>query len=138
MRFLVILVVSCILSGCATFDHREVTYLRTAGVPAPVLLKLERGEPLTPPEIITMAHRNVPDHFILRHLDDHGVTYLVTREDIIRMRREGVSARVIDAVIAECELFARRYAAPAVEFDSSLWWVGSPYIGSDLYYDGCW
>jgi hypothetical protein len=138
MRCLILSVLALVLSSCATFNQREVTYLRTAGLPPPVLVKLERGEPLTPPEIITLARRDVPDHFIFRHLADHGVNYLVTQQDILRMRSGGVSARVIDAVVAECELFARRYAEPTVEFGTGLWWVGSPYYGPELYNDGWW
>jgi hypothetical protein len=138
MRYLIIPALALLFSGCATFNERELAYMQRTGVPAPLLVKLDRGEPLVPPEIIALRRRNVPDEFILRHLEDNGVNYLLTKQDILRMRSSGVSARVIDALIIECERFARSYATPSVEVASDLWWVGSPYYGPSLYYDAWW
>ena len=135
MHRLILPAVALLFAGCATFTERELAYMQRSGVPAPLLAKLDRGVQLTPPEIITLSRYNVPDDFIIRHLQDNGVEYLVTRQDITRMRNAGVSARVIDVLIAECERFAWRYSAPPVAVDAGFWWVDSPYFGPDLYWD---
>jgi hypothetical protein len=126
------------LSGCATFNSKEVAYLRTTGIPASTLAKLDRGKSITPQEIITLRARGVPDSYVLRHLDDHGVDYLVSRSDVMRMRRAGVSIAVIDAVIAESEEFAHRYTRPTVTvYDDPLysdaWYFDPVYPGPRLY-----
>ena len=102
------------------------------------MVKLERGTPLTPPDIITLSRRGVPDRFVLRHLEDNGVNYLVNRADITRMRKAGVSAAVIDELIEQCERFARLYSEPPVDVTADLWWADSPYFARDLYYPYWW
>jgi hypothetical protein len=126
------------LAACSTFDSREVGYLRSTGLPPQIVRKMERGAPLTPPEVIALARHRVPDSFTLRHLEDAGVNYLVTTSDVVRMRRGGVSARVIDVLLAECDDFASRYGQHPVDVSVGMWWVDSPYIGSDLYFDSWW
>lgn len=138
MKRVILCVCACLLAGCATFNEAELADLRSRNLPAPVLAKLERGTELTPPDIITLARRGVPDRYTLRHLEDHGVSYLVNRADITRMRNAGVSARVIDELIVQCERFARRYSEPPVDVAADLWWDGSPYFGPDLYYPYWW
>jgi hypothetical protein len=127
-----------LLAGCSTFTDAELAYLQSRNVPPPVLRKLERGDSLTPPEIVSLSKRGVPDRFTIRHLEDNGVDYLVTRNDIVRMRNSGVSAVVIDVLLAECDSFARDYAASPVDVDVGFWWASSPYFARDVYYPMWW
>lgn len=138
MKRVILCVLACLFAGCATFNESELTYLRSRNLPAPLMVKLERGTPLTPPDLITLANRGVPDRYVLRHLEDNGVNYLVNRADITRMRKAGVSARVIDELIRQCEAFARRYTEPPVGVAADLWWSDSPYFPGDLYYPYWW
>jgi hypothetical protein len=137
MRRPILLALALLLPGCATFDHREVAYFRSAGVPAPIVTRLERGKPLSPQDIITLGQLHVPDRYIIRHLEDNGVNYLVTRNDIVRMRSAGVSARVIDVLLEECGLFAADYYRPPVDVNVGFWWTNYPYYGP-RYYRGPW
>lgn len=134
MNRAILCMIACLFAGCATFNESELAYLRGRNLPPSVLAKLERGGFLTPPDIITLTNRGVPDRFIVRHLEDNGVNYLVNRSDVTRMRKAGVSALVIDVLIEQCERFARSYAAPPVDVDADFWWADSPYFGRDLYY----
>ena len=126
-------VFAALLIGCSTFEPHELAALRARGVPSPIVGQLERDDPLTPPEISSLKRRGVPDALIVRHLDSAGVDYLLTREDVAQLRRSGVSSRVIDVLIAECDRFARRYHAPVYD-TTDYWWGSSTYHGPGLYY----
>jgi hypothetical protein len=98
------------LTGCSTFDRREMTFMERRGVSPQVLTKLDRGRPLTPSDAIEMTSRGVPDQFILRQLYSEGLDQVITRTDALRMRKAGVRAVVIDAFFRESDHFARGYA----------------------------
>jgi hypothetical protein len=132
-RWCTVAVLAALLIGCSTFEPRELDALRARGVPPPIVGKLERDDPLTPPEIASLKRRGVPDEIIVRHLDSAGVDYLLTREDVRVLRRSGVSARVIDVLIDECDDFARDYHAPVYD-TTDFWWGSSTYHGPGLYY----
>ena len=124
MKFstLPVIILTVGLAGCATFTSEEMAAIRARGVAPAVVAKLERDRPLTPPEIIALSRRGVPDALIARHLQSAGVDYLVTRADVTRMWQSGVSARVIDVLLAECDRFARLYQEPVYDnFD--YWWA---------------
>lgn len=137
MRLLLLLVLSSgLLTGCATFSDQELAQIRSRGISREVLHKLDRDLPLTPGEIIHLEQRGVADSVILRHLDSAGLNYIPTRADVLRMRRGGVSARVIDEVIAEGDRFAADYSRPQHVITYGVGF-GSPYYGySDPWYGG--
>jgi hypothetical protein len=121
-----------VLAGCATLPPEDLAAIRQRGVPAPVIAKIQRGKPLTPPEIIGLSRRGVPDYTIKRCIRAGGVDYLVTKYDVIRMRRDRVSAEVIDTLLEECDDFARKYDEPV--YDSyDYWWADSLYFSPGLY-----
>jgi hypothetical protein len=121
------------VAGCATFDAGEMNAIRARGVPPAIVAKLERHRPLTPPEIIILSRRGVPNSYIERHLAVAGADYLVTRDDILRMRQSGVDAQVIDALLVECDRFARGYEEPRYGADS-YGWENSFYVTPSVYY----
>src|SRR5687767_12372535 len=95
-RPLFFLAAAVLLSSCASLTPREIAYVEARGVPAPVVYKLERNDPLTPRDIIALSQSGTPDRLIIRALEGAGVDYLVTDADVLRLRRAGVSALVID------------------------------------------
>ena len=115
-------------AGCATFTSHELASIRSRGVPPHIVAKLDREQPLTPAEITLLSQRGVPDSQIERYLESAGVDYLASRAEIIQMRRGGVSARVIDALLRECELFASDYAPGA----RSTWALDSVHYSSSV------
>ena len=130
----VCILVVALLTGCATFNEREMALIRQSGAPRVVVNKIERGDPITPPEIIALWQRGVPGSFLMRYIEDEGVDYVVSRADVARMRAAGVSARVIDALIEEGEEFASDYT-PSRESEYGVSWGGSAVFGPDPYYD---
>ncbi len=127
-------ITALLLAGCATFNQREMAVIRQSGAPRVVVSKIERGDPITPSEIITLSRR-VPDSFLIRYLEDDGVDYIVNRADVLRMRAAGVRARVIDTVILEGDRFARDHA-PSYDSAYGVSWGGSGMYGADPYYSG--
>ena len=118
------------LAACTTFDDRELASFRARHVPPPVYSKLSRGEPLEPSDVIELTRRGVADSLIIRQIEDHGVASFITRSDVLALRKAGVRAAVIDAMLrASDDEFARGHAGP----DDSIYAGGyDPYFG---YYD---
>lgn len=149
LRRLPLVVFAIALGACSTFDDRELASFRQKRVPPPVYSKLTHGDPLGPSDVIELTRRGVADALIIRQLDDHGVTSLIERDDVRRMRRAGVSAAVIDAMLWESDDFARRYAGPRYVgaydpgygyYDPWPWWgaFGIGFSTGGYYGAGCW
>lgn len=101
------------LAACTTFDDRELAGFRAKRVPPPIYSKLSHGDALDPADVIALKRRGVADALIIRQIDDHGVEEIVGRDDVARLRKAGVSAVVIDALLWASDDFARGYAGPA-------------------------
>ena len=133
-RVIFVVAAAAVLSSCASLSPRELAYVESRGVPSSVIYKLRHNDPLTPRDIIALSQRGTPDSLIIRALEVAGVDYLVNKADIVRLRKSGVSARVIDVLLLECERFARSYAAPAVDVSYGMWWTDADYYGPSYYY----
>jgi hypothetical protein len=110
-RRLIPLAFALALSACTTFTDRELATFRAQRVTPPVYSKLSRGLPLNPSDVIELTRRGVSDSLIIRQIQDHGVASLIERNDVTRMRQNGVRAAVIDAMLWASDDFARRYVA---------------------------
>lgn len=128
-----------LLSSCASLTPQELSLVQSRGVPAPVVAKLQRDAPLSPPDIITLSQRGTPDWLIIRSLERGGVNYLLNKKDVQRLRQAGVSSRVIEALLLECERFARQSMHPDVEThietNYNMWWMDADYYGPSSYYE---
>jgi len=128
------IIAAVVFAGCATFDRREMALIRQSGAPRSVVQKIEHGDPIAPSDIIALSRSGVPDSLIIQYLEDDGVDYLVTRADVLSLRRAGVRARVIDALMVEGDRFARDYApsnvgAYDVSWGGSVMYGPGPYVG---------
>lgn len=112
LRLLTLLAAAVLLAGCATFTESEVAHFRQRGIPPDLLSKLTHRRSLLPEELIELKRAGVTDEQLLRHLDRAGVGYLVTRSDVLRLRKAGISARVIDALLRESDRLAARLTEP--------------------------
>jgi hypothetical protein len=110
-RLFAILSLAAVFAGCSTFNQAELMQIQSRGVRPELVTRLQHNRPLTPPEVITLSRRGVPDPWILRYLHANGVDILVTPADMRAMRRAGVSVPVCDAVYAESAIFAGLYTA---------------------------
>ena len=136
-------------AACTTFDNHELASFRARRVSPPVYSKLSRGEPLEPSDVIELTRRGVADSLIIRQIEDHGAASIVGRNDVTRMRKAGVHAVVIDALLWASDDFARNYGHgnysvayggyyPGVDYyDPWPWWGGIGFsVSSGHYYGG--
>ena len=117
MKTLLALATAGLLAGCAVYSDAEFAQLSAAHLAPATMLKLERREPLDPVDLVEMRRRHVPDPLTVRQLNRVGVDSLITRQDIVQMRRAGVSERVIDSSITASDRFADTHA-PAILYDA--------------------
>jgi hypothetical protein len=82
--------------GCAT--HR----------PAP-------PPPLTQSDVISMVKMSVPDEEIMRRIDETRTVFRLSSEDVIRLRNEGLSDRLVSFML---DTYARAAAAEQRRRDS--------------------
>lgn len=118
------------LTGCATFSKSELQDLNRRGVSAPLVERLDQNRPLTPTNLVEFSKARVPDRLVVRHLEINGINYVVTRSDVLRLRRAGVSPFVIDAVLRESDRFAGDYAPRDVVYTSGYGYY-DPYYADD-------
>lgn len=101
-----LIALALVLTGCSTFTTAELAQIRQRGLRPELLAKLEHRHPLEPDDLIALKRAGVADEQVVKHLEDVGVNYVATREDAVRLRKAGVRARVIDALLHACEQFA--------------------------------
>ena len=123
-----LLLTALICASCATFTKVEMDQVRARGVSPSVVAKLQRGGELTPADIIELHRRGVSDRIVLRQLSADGVDYLLTKEDVSRMRKAGVSPQVIAVVAEESDGFAGRYGAPNYDVRYGMYY-NDPFYG---------
>ena len=91
---------AALLAGCASLSEKDRLTLRDHRVPAPLYEKMARREALTLAEIADLSARKVSPAFIVRYVDESLAEYLLTTEEILQLRRDGVSNEVIDFLIS--------------------------------------
>ncbi len=94
---IIVLIGALALTGCdvlspQTADREAVA---RSGVSPVVYGRMVHNEPLTVDDVIALKHAGVSDHVITRYIDDHTLTYHLSRADDQRLRQGGVSAAVI-------------------------------------------
>ena len=64
--------------------------------------------PLTQADIISMVKMSVPDDEIMRRIDETRTVFRLSSEDVIRLRNEGLSDRLVSFML---DTYARAAAA---------------------------
>ena len=136
-RYLLVLLL-LLLGGCAVYDENEIAQFHRLGVPPALLAKLEHRRALLPEDLIALRRLRAPDNLVIRHLNDVGVDYLITRTDVLRLRKADVRRGVIEALLVASERFAigkldTTDYDPWV-FDDPWFWPGA-YGGLSFGYD---
>ncbi len=127
----ILLALALVLAGCSTFTPAELAQIRQRGVRSETLTKLEHRSSLDPEDIVELKRVGVSDEQVVRHLENTGVNYVVTRSDVVRLRKARVSTRVIDSLLNASERFAQR---EAYEPYDDGWYYGNPWA-SNFYGD---
>jgi outer membrane lipoprotein SlyB len=63
------------------------------------LQRIEESQPMTVADIVSMAHAGVGDDLIISQIRNSRTVYRLKTADIIELKRDGVSERVIDFMI---------------------------------------
>ena len=137
LRLLLVLGTGALLAGCAVHTKEEIADVRTKGLSARTLSKIEHRGTLTPENIIELKNRRVSDDLVIRHLDTIGVDYIPQKEDIKGMRAAGVRPEVITTVVRAGNRYVGYLnAPPAYYYSYSSFW-GDPYYpyGPRYYYE---
>ena len=87
IRILTIAFVAALTVGCAT-------------TPRPI--------PLTQADVISMVKAGVTDEEIMRRIDDTRTVFRLSSDDVIRLRNEGISDRVVNYML---DTYTRAVAA---------------------------
>lgn len=122
-----------LLTGCSTFNDNELGIIRGTGVTPRVYEKMQRGREISPEDVIEMTRKHVPSRYIVRQVEDIGLDYVLSPEDVKKMEKARVSRDVIDTMIAASDEFGSQYASPrrsSVTFYSGY----DPYFYDDYYY----
>jgi hypothetical protein len=109
-RLFLPLALACAMAGCATYSDAELAQIRAHGLRPALVGALEHRDPLLPDALIELKRAGMSDEQIIRHLDKAGVDYVVTRDDVLRLRRAGLRPAVIDALLLASNRFAARHS----------------------------
>ena len=125
-----------LLTGCSTFTENELGIIRGSGVTPRVYEKMQRGREISPEDVIEMTRKHVPSRYIVRQIEDIGLDYVLSPDDVKKLEKARVSRDVIDTMIAASDEFGSRYASP--RRSSVMFYSGyDPYFYDDYYgYDG--
>ena len=120
-----LLALALVLTGCSTFTDAELAQIRQRGLRPELLAKLEHRRALDPDDLITLKRAGVADEQVVKHLEDVGVNYVATRNDVVRLRKAGVRARVIDELLRASDHFAAQESYRPYE---DGWFYPSPWV----------
>lgn len=99
------------LAGCAVLEKPEMDAVRRSGVEPYLVDKMRHADPLGPGEIVALSRARVGDDIIVRYVSRTGIRFALTKETAERMRRSGVSARVLRVVSYESHAYVADYTA---------------------------
>ena len=91
-----LLILLPVAARCAALDSDALLYFQTPGVPPQLFAKVEHGDPLSLPDVVTLARAQVSRGSIVAYLYSFGGHFNLTSVDVWNLRRQGVSADLID------------------------------------------
>lgn len=98
-------------------SEKDRLVLQAQSVPAPLLARMQRHQPLDLSEIVELSRRNVPPTLIVRYIENTVAEYSLRTEDVLQLRCAGVSPFVIDYLLSTPALSA----AQLHNYDP-FWW----------------
>lgn len=98
-------------------SEKDRLVLQEQSVPIPLVARMQRHQPLDLADIVTLSRRNVPPALIVRYLEGTVAEYSLRTEDVLQLRRAGVSPIVIDYLLSTPGLSA----AQLQPYDP-FWW----------------
>ena len=107
---LILLAMGVALGGCANFSETELARVKMRGVSRPTYEKLKAEKKLTLAEVTELSGKDVPDEYILRHLTVTEPIYPLKRSDVVRLRDNEVSEKIIDYLLYRADQRTAAYS----------------------------
>ncbi len=129
MRFTALLagLATLLLAGCATLNEADRDVLRQHRVSPGLYAKMTHREALALPDVMELAERRVPAPFTVRYLRSTVSVYRLKSDDVVLLRKSGVSPQVIDYMLATPTLYSR-LDDPFWYADDPFWWDYPPAV----------
>jgi hypothetical protein len=93
-----LLILLPLAAHCAALDSDALSAFQTPAVPPPLYAKVEHGDPLTLLDVVALARAQVSRGSIVAYLNSFGGHFKPTPADVWNLRRQGVSADLIDYI----------------------------------------
>jgi hypothetical protein len=87
-----------VAARCAALDADALSAFQIPGVPPKVYAKVEHGDPLALPDVVTLERAQVSRGSIIAYLYTFGGHVSLTPAEVWNLRRQGVSADLIDYI----------------------------------------
>lgn len=124
-----------VLTGCATLGQADRDVLARHRVSPELYSRMLHRDVLTLTELIELAEKKVPVSFVLRYLRSTVAVYRLRSDDVVVLRRAGVSTQVIDYLMATPTLYPQQLGDPFWYHDDDFWWGQPPLIVHDRHHD---
>ena len=132
---LLVLLVPLFLAACGLSPQQQADYgsVQSSRVSPAIYDKMVNGDPLSVYDIKALARAHVSDAVVLRYIRDHGTVYYLTSDDVVSMRKAGVSQSVIDYMLQT----PRMYGPGDYPGYPYPYWYGPPWWGGGgIYFSG--
>jgi hypothetical protein len=96
--FAAFLILLPVAARSAAIDAYALSAFQTPAVPPQLYAKIERGDPLTLPDVVTLERAQVSRGSIVAYLYSFGGHFNLSLGEVWNLRRQGVSADVIDYI----------------------------------------
>ena len=135
LRSSLLLLAALLLAGCAELTTHQRAVLQEHNVAPSVYNKMMTGDPLSLPDIIELAHRDVPPGIVIDYLDRTEAVYRLQAADVARLRKAGVSDEVINYMLSTARTYGPELYGGGFYPYGPLWYPYGPY-GYGGYYGG--
>ena len=112
LRFLPAVVAIGLLAGCSTLTQNDRYMLQSHHVSPGLYTRMVDDDPLSLGDIIELSQKGVPADFIIHYIWDTRAVYRLSSNDVARLRKAGVSQRVIDYLLSVPRGYAQPYSYP--------------------------
>jgi hypothetical protein len=134
-RLLALTATIAFLSGCA------VPYYPRGPIRGEEAAQRPAVHPISMEDVSRLAKAGISDDIIIAKIRNDGVTARPTTDQIVALKKEGVSDRVIEAVVsAQVAPSAESHPAAVVRYEAEpaydLWWHYDPWWRHDYWWYG--
>ena len=125
LRIIPAVVVIGFLTACSTLTQNDRYMLQEHHVSPGLYQKMVYSDPISLGDIIELSQKGVPSDFIIHYLYDTGTAYRIGSGEVSRLKKAGVSQRVIDYLLSVPQRYVQPYPYPYYPYAPGYY--GGPY-----------